>query len=344
MGSVGRRIRLGAVTIVTALLLSAAPSVAGTVPALPTSPSPVTTAPTTPPAPAAKGALNLAFQGAFFVHHHALTVPKRRFTVQGTVRPYVAGQTVTVEAFVGHHLFKTATVALKPASNGASGTFALALESPRAGVVTVQAAHAATTAQVAYAAHETLTAYATKLHFGSRGRFVELIQARLAALHFYIRQTGVYDGGTGLAVDAYHRLLGRGVSQSLDPRTISYLLNGWGKFKVRDPHDGRHVEGDLQKQLLALINGASVYAIYPISSGKPSTPTVLGHFHVYLKVPGYYADGLYFPSFFFGNYAIHGYNPAPDYPASHGCMRLPIPDAISVFNWLQMGNVVDVYY
>ena len=43
---------------------------------------------------------------------------------------------------------------------------------------------------------------------------------------------------------------------------------------------------------------------------------------------------MYYSDFFSGGYAIHGYDPAPDYPASHGCMRLPITDAIFVFNWL----------
>ena len=95
--------------------------------------------------------------------------------------------------------------------------------------------------------------------------------------------------------------------------------------------------------MLALIYGDSVYRIYPISSGKPSTPTILGHFRVYLRTPGYLPDGMYYSDFFHGGYAIHGYNPAPDYPASHGCRHLPIVDAISVFNWLNYGDVVDVY-
>ena len=87
-----------------------------------------------------------------------------------------------------------------------------------------------------------------------------------------------------------------------------------------------------------------MFQIYPISSGKPSTPTVLGHFRVYSKVPYYLPDGMYFSNFFYGGYAIHGFNPAPDYPASHGCMRVPIPDAVPIYNWLNVGNVVDVYY
>ena len=71
---------------------------------------------------------------------------------------------------------------------------------------------------------------------------------------------------------------------------------------------------------------------------------MLGNFHVYRSTPGYLPDGMYYSNFFIGGYAIHGYNPAPDYPASHGCMRLPIVDAISVYNWLNVGDWVDVYY
>ena len=53
---------------------------------------------------------------------------------------------------------------------------------------------------------------------------------------------------------------------------------------------------------------------------------------------------MYYSDFFTGGYAIHGYDPAPDYPASHGCMRVPIVDAISIYDWLQIGNGVDWYY
>jgi hypothetical protein len=173
---------------------------------------------------------------------------------------------------------------------------------------------------------------------------VDLIQQRLAARHIYVPQTGVYDTQTGLAMDAYNRLLHKGFGQTPDANTIADLLDGTGSFHVRYPGDGTHIEGDLSKQLLAEIDGSKVLEIYPISSGKPSTPTVLGRFRVYYRVPGYLPDGMYYSSFFFRGYAIHGYNPAPDFPASHGCMRLPIIDAISVFNWVKMGDWVDVYY
>ena len=50
---------------------------------------------------------------------------------------------------------------------------------------------------------------------------------------------------------------------------------------------GRHVEGDIGHQVLALINGSKVERIYPMSSGKPSTPTVIGNFRVYMREFGH---------------------------------------------------------
>jgi lipoprotein-anchoring transpeptidase ErfK/SrfK len=48
-----------------------------------------------------------------------------------------------------------------------------------------------------------------------------------------------------------------------------------------------------------------------------------------MKTPGYLPDGMYYSNFFHTGYAIHGYDPSPTYPASHGCLRLPIDDAIN---------------
>ena len=117
-----------------------------------------------------------------------------------------------------------------------------------------------------------------------------------------------------------------------------------GSSRSAIPHDGTHAEGNLRNQLLALIDGSKVYRIFPISSGKPSTPTILGALPRLPAHPGLPARRDVLLGLLHGGYAIHGYDPAPDYPASHGCMRLPIVDAISVFNWLNYGDGVDVYY
>ncbi len=309
----------------------------------PTTPSPPTP-PTTPaPPPAVQGAVRLLVSKAFFVHGAAVTVPGRAFLVAGVVRPYVAGQVVTVKSMVGHRRIKSDQLRVKPSKNGRVGLFTETVRSPTAGVVRVSVTHARTRQMLGFQARRTVASLAPQAGFGARGLFVDLMQQRLLARHVYLPASGVYDTQMGLAIDAYHRLLGRGTSQQLDGATISALLNGKGAFRVRHPKDGTHIEGNLSQQLLAEIYGSKVYRIYPVSSGKPSTPTVLGHFRVYQRDPGYLPDGMYYSSFFYGGYAIHGYDPAPDYPASHGCMRLPIIDAISVFNWLTYGVVVDVY-
>jgi hypothetical protein len=299
---------------------------------------------TSAPAQPVQGTLRLTDPDAFVVGGHRVTVPGRTVRVQGVVRPYVPGQTVLVKAFLGSRQFKTDILRIKPAAGGRSGIFTEAISSPSAGRVTVQVGHKRTATLGGLLARTSFDALDEHAGFGSSGPFVELIQQRLAALHFYIPQTGVYDEGTGLALDAYHRLLHWGTYQTLDGRTISFLLDGFGAFKVRFPSHGRHAEGNLSLQLLALVDGSHVYRIYPISSGKPSTPTILGDFHVYSKVPGYLPDGMYYSNFFISGYAIHGYNPAPDYPASHGCMRLPIVDATSVYGWLAIGDWVDTYH
>ena len=83
--------------------------------------------------------------------------------------------------------------------------------------------------------------------------------------------------------------------------------------------------------------------ILPMSSGKPSTPTVLGRFRVYRKQPGTNSHGMVFSSYFLRGYAVHGYVSVPAFAASHGCLRIPIGEAVSVYRWLTPGTRVDVY-
>jgi L,D-transpeptidase catalytic domain len=329
---------------VTTAATTAAPSPTSTTPpATPTTPATTPTTRTTPPPPAVKARAKLYLADTFTVGKGEVSVPGRVVEVQGYVRPYVAGQKVKVQSWLGRKLIKTDVLRVKLAKGGL-GAFTEKVKAASAGVVRLKATHTRTAQMLGFQSQRAFTVLNPQAGFGSRGPFVTLIQQRLNVLHVYVPQSGVYDTYTGLAVDAYHRLLGHGVSQSLDGATVSELLGGAGTFHVRYPKDGTHVEGDLSRQLIAEINGSKVVWIYPISSGKPSTPTVLGRFRVYYRVPGYLPDGMYFSSFFFRGYAIHGYNPAPDYPASHGCMRLPIIDAISVYDWVNYGDWVDVYY
>lgn len=288
---------------------------------------------------------HLTFSGLFTVAKTKVTVPHRSVEIIGTVRPYVRGQRFLVTESVGGRRVRTVKMAAKCLAGSNTGRFILKLSAPRSGRVSVKISHAATATMRAFKLDGSFEALNTNIGPGASGPFVELVQQRLAALHIFIPQTGKFDLGTELALDAYHRLLGQGEGiESLGPKTITALLDGDGTFHVRYPKQGQHAEGDLSDQLLAFIDGSKVHWIFPISSGKPSTPTILGSFQIYYKEPEYTSDGMYFSSFFHGGYAIHGYNPAPDYPASHGCMRLPMVDAISAYSWTRVGDWVDTYY
>ena len=277
------------------------------------------------------------------MHGYRLTVPQRAVMVDGTSQRFAPGQHLTLTACVDGHVFR------RIYSDGPArcwpGHFSATLRVPRAGHVSVTVAHAGSSKLSTFSGGTGFSVFDSDLGLGTTGRMVQLVQQQLKLLHLYIPQTGIYDEGTELAVDAYHRLLGKGEGHtSLDPATMTDLLDGRGSFHVRYPSQGQHAEGDLSDQVLAFTNGGSVALLFPISSGKPSTPTVLGNYQVYRKQPGYLPDGMYFSSFFTGGYAIHGYDPAPDYPASHGCMRLPIVDAVPAYDWIQMGDWVDTYY
>jgi hypothetical protein len=225
------------------------------------------------------------------------------------------------------------------------GVFKLGYVPTRAGRLRVQASHRATDVLgtgVANAKHVTVVTPAATA--GQRGPAVRLLQRLLADKGYVVGERGVYDARTARAVLAFRKVTDMARTELATSDVYDRLLAGAGAFKVRYPDDGHHVEGDLTHQVLALIDKGRVQRIYPISSGKPSTPTVLGRFRVYYKTPGINAKGMVYSSYFIRGYAVHGYADVPTYPASHGCLRAPVPDAIPIYDWIETGDPVDVYY
>ena len=181
---------------------------------------------------------------------------------------------------------------------------------------------------------------AADFHWGHGGAAVRLLQRGLRKLHYAAPRSGVYDAATSRAVMAFRKMTGRARLYTADRGVLLGVLDGQGAWKVRHPHDGHHVEADISLQVLALIDGDKVVRIQHMSSGKPSTPTVLGRFHVYRKDWGTNSEGMVDSNYFIRGYAIHGYASVPTYNASHGCLRVPIPDAATIFGWVRIGDVV----
>jgi hypothetical protein len=329
----------------TALAAPAAASAAATpttpAPGTPTSPTPPAPAPP-PPTAAAAGQIKLVIQHAF--GKPAFVVAGSRMVVRGIVIPYVGGQKVKVSFYRDGRKVEVKTVSVLPLGNGA-GQFHIGYSSSNEGLVTVRAAHYATPQQAAFAARSENVRFASPdLSAGDSGPSVRLLQSELNAMHFVVPLNGVFDEATGRAVIAYRKMTGLERVSSTNLTVFKKLQEGAGTFHVRYPGDGRHVEGDLTRQVLAEIEpGGHVRALYTMSSGKPSTPTVIGRFRVYNRTPGTNSEGMVDSSYFIRGYAIHGYAEVPTYAASHGCLRVPIPNALSIYDWVQYDTPVDVY-
>ena len=78
-----------------------------------------------------------------------------------------------------------------------------------------------------------------------------------------------------------------------------------------------------------------------VSTGATGN-TPLGTWRVYRKVTGF--DWvLWYPMYFLRGFAIHGYPSVPAYPASHGCVRVPMWIAPQLFAGHPHGATVTIY-
>src|SRR5579871_2137019 len=178
-----------------------------------------------PPTKPHRASVQLTLPGAFSVSGQPVTVAGRSVGVHGVLRPYEPGQTVTLQAYLGHRLIKRDRLTVRRSPGGTYGWFTDSLSSPGVGQVQITVQHAKSSALASFTSTTSFAVLDDAVSFGATGRFVVLLQQRLAALHFYIPQTGVYDAGTGWALDAYHRLLHWGTYQTLDRNTVIWLLN-----------------------------------------------------------------------------------------------------------------------
>ena len=310
----------------------------------PASPSPASGSSPVASVPSpATGSVRLTLSGAGGEPRFALL--GHRVEIRGAVTPYVAAQEVQVGFYLDGRRVGVRAAAVQPAAHG-SGSFRVGFVSHYGGLLQARVTHAATPQQAAFGARAPGVRFVNpNVGFGDRGQSVRLLQDELAAMHYAVPLTGAFDEGTGQALIAYRKMTGLERIAAAGPRVFDLLARRVGAFHVRYPGDGRHVEADLTRQVLAEIEpGGRVYRIYTISSGKPSTPTVLGRFQVYLKTPGENSEGMVDSNYFIRGYAIHGYAEVPTYAASHGCLRVPIPDAPAIYSWVRVGTPVDVYY
>ncbi len=113
------------------------------------------------------------------------------------------------------------------------------------------------------------------------------------------------------------------------------------------PEDQKtRVEISLTSQRAVLWKNNEVAAVAPISTGKIGFPTPSGRFIVTDKERVrhstiYNVDMPYFMRLNCSEFGMHA-GDVPDYPASHGCIRLPLEAAIMFYNAVDEGTMVDI--
>lgn len=104
---------------------------------------------------------------------------------------------------------------------------------------------------------------------------------------------------------------------------------------------------DTRKLKLYLFKNGVLIKKYPVTIGKPSTPTPLGHWTIIKK--GLW--GAQFGGHFmqlnipWGIYGIHGTDMPSSiaHAVSHGCVRMYSNDAKELYNIIQVGTTVNIY-
>ncbi len=263
--------------------------------------------------------------------------------VNGTVSPFAPGQRVEVTFYLDGHRLLTRKVAVQKGKRG-SGTFKASIVLREDGKYAAAAKHVATPELGADSTvRKSWRVSFTALHEGQCGRVVKGFKKAMRKLGYIANSGRCFGGKTARGVLAYRKVNGMARSSRAGAGLVKRVFGGHGAYKVLHPGAGEHLEAPLSKQVLVFAKGDKPFAVYPVSSGKSSTPTVTGHFTFVRTEPGYNSHGMYYSSYFYGGYAVHGYESVPDYPASHGCIRTFIADQPEIYNRIHHGESIFVF-
>jgi lipoprotein-anchoring transpeptidase ErfK/SrfK len=183
---------------------------------------------------------------------------------------------------------------------------------------------------------------------------VSALQQRLLDLGFWVPDTnGKYNWETSQAVMAFQKYNRIRPSGTADDETIA-LMNITPYRVLARAWDADMMEVDKGTQVLFVVQGGRTVWAFNTSTGaggryvEPSqrepgelvsgtADTPDGVFQVYSEQPDGWWKGelgeLYRPKFFKGGAAIHGAPKVPNFPASHGCVR--VTPAAMDFIWSQ---------
>jgi hypothetical protein len=263
--------------------------------------------------------------------------------VSGTISPFVPGEKVEVIFYFNGHRLVAHNVPVSKGS-GDTGTFSSSVILRKNGKYAVSAHHKATPELGGdTTVRKSWRVSFPSLHPGECGKVVKGFKAELAKMGYVSGGGSCFNGRLGREVLAYRKVNGMNRSQKAGAGLVRNVFSGRGGYHVKYPNAGEHAEVSLSRQVLVLIKNGKPFAIYPVSTGKSSTPTITGHYSFYRQEPGLNSHGMYYSFYWHNGYAIHGYAEVPNYPASHGCVRTFIADQPRIYEQLHYGESIFVF-
>ncbi|MEA2686931.1 MAG: hypothetical protein QOE93_2126, partial [Actinomycetota bacterium] len=183
---------------------------------------------------------------------------------------------------------------------------------------------------------------------------VQAVQERLAELGYDVGTAdGRFGGRTSYAVMAFQKMEGLDRTGDITPEVRTALAAASPPGPMVPGGPATRVEIDLNRQVLIFWSGGTRTRVLPVSSGNGEEYCVDGECDVAVTPPGSFhigrkAEGLeiaplgelWWPMYFNGGIAIHGSPSVPPYPASHGCIRIPMYAAPSFYDQVSRGTAV----
>ncbi len=120
-----------------------------------------------------------------------------------------------------------------------------------------------------------------------------------------------------------------------------------------DGIEGHWIDIDLSDQMVYAWDGNELKGSFLVSTGTHLYPTVIGQYHVYAMFPYTDMDGadFYLPDvpsamFYDGDYSIHGTYWHHNFgtPMSHGCVNMSVEDAEWLYNFSEIGTLVNIHW
>ncbi len=174
------------------------------------------------------------------------------------------------------------------------------------------------------------------------------VQQRLAQLN-YLPPAAV-DGKDGYrtqqAVIAFQSWEGLGRDGVVGPMTTA-ALNRANTPRPSGQGPAKRIEVYRSKGVALLIAHGKTRRAIHVSSGAPGTETPSGTYSIFRKelqswsIP--FQVWLPYASYFNNGIAFHEYPDVPTFPASHGCVRVPAPEAPGLYKFAKLGTTVIVF-